>query len=130
IKLEAIAQRDVSPYPHEVVTGDGAMVLDPRAMIRAMADDLREGVPAAVIAGRFHLGFVQMLADAAERACRANDLELVALSGGTFQNRIVLEELMDELERRNLRPVMHRATPPGDGCLALGQAAVAQARWQ
>ena len=37
---------------------------------------------------------------------------------------------MDELERRNLRPIMHRATPPGDGCVSLGQAMVAQARWQ
>ncbi|MEA3401899.1 MAG: carbamoyltransferase HypF [Armatimonadota bacterium] len=129
-KLEAIAERGVAPYPHEIEVGEGAMLLDPRVMIRAMADDLREGVPASVIAGRFHLGFAQMLADAAERACQANDLELVGLSGGTFQNRIVLEELMDELERRGLRPVMHRATPPGDGCLALGQAAVAQARWQ
>jgi len=37
---------------------------------------------------------------------------------------------MDELERSNLRPIMHTATPPGDGCVALGQAAVAQARWE
>ncbi len=70
-----------------------------------------------------------MLAETAARMAERTSIELVALSGGTFLNRIIIEDLMDELERRELRPIMHRATP-GDGCVSLGQAVVAQARWQ
>jgi len=130
MKLEAIAERGGQAYPYQVTAAGGGLLLDPLPAIRAIVDDLRAKAPPARIAGRFHATFVAMLAEAAAQAAEQYDLELVALSGGTFQNRIVLEDLMTELERRKLRPIMHRATPPGDGCLSLGQAAVAQARWQ
>ena len=96
----------------------------------AIVDGIRSGVSQAELAAQFHASFVMMLADGAEEVARARGLDLIALSGGTFNNRIVLESLMDELERRELRAIMHLSTPPGDGCVALGQAAVAQARWQ
>ena len=130
MKLEAIATRGVNPYSYDLQNDHGGLILDPRPAFRQMVDDLTAGVGQPEIAGRFHATFVAMLAEAAERIAEECNLDLVALSGGTFQNRIVLEDLMEELERRNLRPIMHTATPPGDGCVALGQAAVAQARWQ
>ena len=80
------------------------------------------------IAGRFHSSFVMMLAEIATIAARERDLTTVALSGGTFNNAIVVEDLMTELERRGLRPLIHQSLPPGDGCLSLGQAMVAQTR--
>jgi hydrogenase maturation protein HypF len=119
-----------NPYAYEVREEDDGLILDPTPAFRAMVEDISEGVSQSEIAGRFHTTFVAMLAEAAEVTARAQGIDMVALSGGTFQNRIVIEDLMDELERRNLRAIMHTATPPGDGCVALGQAAVAQARWQ
>jgi len=71
---------------------------------------------------------VAMLAEIATITGEERGLDLVALSGGTFQNAIVIEDLMAELERRGMRALMHRSLPPGDGCLALGQAMVAQTR--
>jgi len=130
IKLEAIATRGAKHYAYDLADEGRGLILDPTPTFRAMVEDIRAGVTQAEIASRFHASFVAMLAEAAETVARARGIDLVALSGGTFQNRIVLEDLMDELERRNLRAIMHASTPPGDGCLALGQAAVAQARWQ
>ncbi len=130
MKLEAIALRGEKPYAYHVQENEGELILDPRPAFRAMVGEIMQGVTQAEIAGRFHATFVQMLADSAEKSADAHGIDLIALSGGTFQNRIILEDLMDELERRKLRPIMHTAVPPGDGCVALGQAAVAMARWQ
>jgi hydrogenase maturation protein HypF len=109
---------------------ESPLILDPTPILRAIVDGIRQGASQAELAAGFHASFVMMLADGAEEVARARGLDLIALSGGTFQNRIVLESLMDELERRELRAIMHLSTPPGDGCVALGQAAVAQARWK
>ncbi len=130
MRLEALAERGSKPYAYAINETGTALEIDPRPTFRAIVDDLDGGMDRGRIAGRFHATFVAMLADAAERAANERGIELVALSGGTFQNRIVLEDLMSELEHRNLRPIIHRSTPPGDGCLALGQAAVALARWK
>ena len=130
MKLEAIAQRSAKAYAFDLHDEGDGLILDPTPTVREIVGDIRRGETQARIAGRFHATFVAMLAEAAERMARRTGIELVALSGGTFLNRIIIEDLMDELERRELRPIMHRATPAGDGCVSLGQAVVAQARWQ
>jgi hydrogenase maturation protein HypF len=97
-------------YPLESVAG----VLDPREAILAVDRDVARGLPAGVVATRFHHG----LADATARACAdlAADrgLDAVVLSGGSFQNRRLLERPSERL-------------PPNDGGIAFGQAAVAAA---
>ncbi|HUS79639.1 MAG TPA: carbamoyltransferase HypF [Armatimonadota bacterium] len=127
--LEAIAVRGEPAYRFEITRAEDGWVLDPTLTIRGILEDINALVDRGRIAGRFHSAFVMMLAEIAAIAARERGLDPVALSGGTFQNRIVVEDLMDELERRGLRPLMHRSLPPGDGCLALGQAMVAHARW-
>jgi len=127
--LEAIAVPGARPYDFEIVEGGQAFIVDAMPAIRCIVADLQAGASPAEVASRFHATFVKMLAEAAERAAREHRLKLVALSGGTFQNAIVVEQLTSELERKGLMPLMHQAVPPGDGGLSLGQAMVAQARW-
>ncbi len=55
-------------------------------------------------------------------------LTLVALSGGVFQNARMLEHLSNSLEQRGFQVLTHRLAPPNDGCISLGQVAVAAAR--
>ncbi len=128
--LEAIATRGELPYEFGIEREDDGYVLDPLPAIRGLLADVNALIPRERIAGRFHTTFVMMLAEIASIAARERDLDLVALSGGTFNNVIVVEDLMDELQRRGLRPIMHQSLPPGDGCLALGQAMVAHAGWR
>jgi hydrogenase maturation protein HypF len=104
------------------------VIADAWPMIRGIVDDLRAGEAVGVIAARFHEGFARMMVAMAAQAAREAGLEIVALSGGTFQNRILLERCCDLLEGEGLRPVIHRNLPPNDGGIALGQAVIAAAQ--
>jgi hydrogenase maturation protein HypF len=101
-------------------------------MWRALLGDLGEGVPAPVIAARFHRWLAASIAAMAaalarKQSSQARHLATVALSGGCFQNRILLEETERLLRRHNFEVLSHERVPPGAGGLALGQAAVAAA---
>ena len=98
-------------------------------MWRALLADLASNVPGATISARFHKGFSIAVADFAGQLLRDHDVgRTVALSGGSFQNRIVLEEVKRRLEASELRVLVHSNVPANDGGLALGQAVVASAR--
>jgi len=116
-------------YPVTVKGGGGPpLVLDPREAIRSVVHDIEGGRPLAIVAARFHNGLAEAAASAAERACRERDLDLVACSGGVFQNRLLAERTLAALEAAGLRTLMPVALPPNDGGIAYGQVAAAAAR--
>jgi len=107
--------------------------LEPLAMWQALLGDLHLGTPVGVIAARFHKGLAKALAQIAADLCRRDALSnvrTVALSGGVFQNRTLLEQLLSRLEQKGFRVLLHREIPPNDSGLALGQALVDAARQQ
>jgi hydrogenase maturation protein HypF len=117
IELEAVCdlgERGAYPMPG----------LDARETIAAVVADLGAGVDVGRIAMRFHRG----LAMATAEACGGTGAERAVLSGGVFQNRVLLELTIEELERHSLLPLVPRLLPPNDGGIAYGQAAVAAAR--
>lgn len=126
--LEALASAGADPYPYAAGWQGQELVLDPRPTLGAMVDEVNAGTPAAVVASRFHETFARTLRDAAVLACERTGLQTVALSGGTFQNRLLHERLCDLLDECGLRVLHHRRVPPNDGGLALGQAVVAEAQ--
>lgn len=97
-------------------------------LVREVALARSRGADAAAIARRFHEELARRLAAAAARAARELGCADVALSGGCFQNRLLLDLVCGELEAAGLEPLRHRRVPPNDGGLAVGQAAVAAAR--
>jgi hydrogenase maturation protein HypF len=109
---------DVEPSP------DDGFVLDWEPLIRALLADRHRGVSAGRIAARVHNGLVAGMVRTAARV----GAETVALSGGCFQNRILLNRAGAALRARGHRVCTNRVVPPGDGGIALGQAAVAAAR--
>ncbi len=94
-------------------------------MIRQLTEGRLAGAAVELLAARFHETIARMLADAANRACAARDVNTVALSGGCFCNRLLLGRTIELLESAGRQVLYHRAVPPGDGGLALGQACVA-----
>jgi hydrogenase maturation protein HypF len=92
---------------------------------RGMIDDLRQGVPTGAIAAGFHLAVARMIAGTADRLRTETGLTRVALSGGVFQNALLVQLTRAELAARQLQVLTHRVVPTNDGGLALGQAVVA-----
>jgi len=128
IELEALArirEGERGAYPFTIEIG----VVDPRPLIAAVAEDVKAGADRGVIAARFHNGVAQMVADVCRHLRNAFGLSEVALSGGVWQNAILLRQTMALLRTHDFTVYVHRQAPANDGGLALGQAAVAARRW-
>ena len=102
--------------------------IDVTPAIRAIVADLQTRAPLPVIAARFHETVAQMLAAACRQIREQRELNQVALSGGVFQNRLLLQRLLQLLAREGFETYINRLVPPNDGGLSLGQAAVAAAQ--
>lgn len=125
IELEAIADPDEArAYPFEI----GELEIDPAPMVRAVAADVRAGVGPRVISARFHNGLAQMALEACRRVRQRMGLNEVALSGGVWQNTMLLRLVTRALQKDGFTVLLHRQVPANDGGLALGQVAVAAHR--
>jgi hydrogenase maturation protein HypF len=125
VELEQAAADDVrGGYPARTEGG----LLHGSDLVRAVVADLRAGVDVPVIAGRFHAGLAALLARAAADACASTGLDTVALSGGVFQNVLLLRLVTAALDAAGLRVLVHSRVPPNDAGVSLGQVAVAAAR--
>jgi hydrogenase maturation protein HypF len=112
------------PYPFDVEE-EGPMVIRLRALLEAIQADVAAGHEPREVAWRFH----DTLAAAATAVCRrlaaGTGIETVALSGGCFQNRLLLALTVDRLRTAGFRPLLHRQVPCNDGGLSLGQVVLA-----
>jgi hydrogenase maturation protein HypF len=106
---------------------DGAAILV-APLLRAIVAARVQGATTAALARAFHDGLASRLAAAAIGFATRLGLVEVALTGGCFQNRLLLEGVRARLAGAGLVPLLHRRIPPGDGGLAVGQAAIAAAR--
>jgi hydrogenase maturation protein HypF len=114
-------------YPFALTAEDGRTVLDSAPMWPALLHDLTQATARAVIAARFHCGLAQAIVELVD-ALGHQRFDRVALSGGSFQNRVLFERVSAGLRARGFAVLSHRRVPAGDGGLALGQAAIAAAR--
>ena len=126
----ALAESDDSlAYPFAIprLRGVGLPYVEPLAMWRALLGDLILRTPASVIAARFHQGLARAIAAMASEVTRDGSIRTAVLSGGCFNNRVLLEECVRRLGAVGFTVLTHAEVPAGDGGLALGQAAVAAA---
>ena len=124
VELEAIADRsERGAYPLELAAG----VLDARPTVLAVADDVAAGVDAAIVGARFQRAVARATAHACAEVAAARGLDTVVLSGGVWQNRLLLELTLPLLRDTGLRVLVPERLPPNDGAISFGQAAVAAA---
>jgi hydrogenase maturation protein HypF len=95
--------------------------------IREVLADVERGATPAVVSARFHRAVARATAGACARAAEAVGTDRAVLSGGVFQNRLLLEETAAELRASGLTVLAPERVPPNDGGIAYGQAAIAAA---
>jgi hydrogenase maturation protein HypF len=125
--LEMAASGDSdSVYEYEW-DADGAYRILTEPIIRGVVDDVACGIPVGEISSRFHRTLICLFTDLCVLIGKKRELDRVVLSGGVFQNSILLTGLTRALEERNFQVFSHQQVPTNDGGIALGQAVVAAA---
>jgi hydrogenase maturation protein HypF len=112
-------------YPFHTEEQNGLRVVCLRKLLDGVTDDLLRGLPKALISVRFHHTVAHIIAEVCGGLSREHGTRKVALSGGVFQNRMLLNLAEIRLREEGLEVLTHRHVPCNDGCISLGQAVVA-----
>ncbi len=124
--LEATSDHSLSEKPYEFAfTGAAPVEVDLRPMIREMVSELRREIPNSRIAARFHTTLIAIVTAVCRRMRDELNLTRVCLSGGCFQNALLLTGCLQSLREAGFEVFFQREVPANDGGISLGQAAIA-----
>ncbi len=127
IELELAASGPAAcGYPIHMRSEGEPWVVETRGIITGVVDDLRAGRSVSDISARFHRTMAEIVARVCAQIREESDLHAVALSGGVFQNALLLEQAIGMLENDGFTVYRHRRAPANDGGLCLGQAVLAE----
>jgi hydrogenase maturation protein HypF len=123
IELEQMAREgEAGEYPPEISQDNGCIILDPDPVIEAVVKDIKKDEDPSVISARFHNSVARGIAQMAIKMREQTGLSDVILSGGVFQNHLLMGRAWDLLEGDDFQVYIHHKVPANDGGVALGQA--------
>jgi len=122
LAAEGLASRG---YDFRLHVGNDGWVVETRGIIRGVVEDLLSGRAPGKVSSRFHRTMAELVVAGCERIRQAGGPGVVALSGGTFQNVLLLNQAINLLKEKGFVIYRHRRVPANDGGLALGQAILA-----
>ncbi len=122
--MEAAEGRLGVPFDWELAADDDIFRIMLTPLLRQVAAEVRKGTDLGTVSRRLHGTLVAMLAGAAERVRTETGLNQVVLSGGVFNNQLLLEGLLEALREKGFMVLTHERLPAGDGGIALGQAVI------
>ena len=130
MKLESIVRETSLRIEPRFIDINGLTYLDTKHGMNQILDFRKAGVsiPEIAYAAQWYLG--SALADIASESALKNDLQFVGISGGVALNRIVTKAVKSCVSINNLKLLIHRRVPPGDGGISFGQAAIAASHLQ
>lgn len=118
IEMEAVVDpNETGFYPLPLTEG----IIDPGGLLAALLQDYRAGISIPCLAARFHNSLTRLALDACLSLRSLHGCQTVALSGGVWQNRVLLTKTRRELSQAGFRVLIHRQFPPNDGGVAIGQ---------
>ncbi|CAN2042732.1 Carbamoyltransferase HypF [Candidatus Magnetomoraceae bacterium gMMP-15] len=125
IELEMLAnEHSENIYDYEFISSDmHRIILKP--IIYGIVKDMINGIYLAEISSKFHKTLIYMFSELCTIIKKESKLNQVVLSGGAFQNSILLNGLIRELEKKNFKVFTHCLIPANDGGISLGQALIA-----
>jgi len=115
---------EAQPYPFEIESG----IIRVGELLKHVIEDARAGKPAGLVGARFHHTLADVTAKVSLQAREATGINEVVLSGGVWQNQVLLELARAALMKNNFVVFTHQKTPANDGGLSLGQAVIANFR--
>ena len=131
MELEAQAVEAINdvkdPYEFEILESD-FIRLGTKKLIQTICEDVQRGSSPAQMAAKFHLAVANIIAKVCKLARRQSGLDTVGLTGGVFQNVLLLQLTQNRLQQEGFKVLTHSVTPPNDGGISLGQAVVASHR--
>ena len=117
--------RETSRLCLEKEEEDGRWILPTDRLFAWLAEERLAGSDPGMLASAFHAGLAQMIAAGCRQIREESGLGAAALSGGVFQNRLLLDKTVRQLEKDGFTVLIHQLVPPNDGGIALGQAVAA-----
>ncbi|MBW4597380.1 MAG: carbamoyltransferase HypF [Brasilonema angustatum HA4187-MV1] len=134
IEMEALANtnllnnKEYLNYNFQFYFLDNIYYIDSYPMWQALLNDLQQQTPQAVIAAKFHTSLAHSIVEMVDNLRQKNDIHQVVLTGGVFQNCILLEQVTQGLQTLGINVLTHSLVPANDGGLSLGQAMIAAAQ--
>ncbi|UCG82832.1 MAG: carbamoyltransferase HypF, partial [Dehalococcoidia bacterium] len=126
IELEMAAEQgDYRSYPISIVELDGVSIVDLGDLFVSLIKDIKDEAPEGRISAKFHRTMADMVVQMCQRMSAASGITNVALSGGAFQNRMLLRMTVAALEHARFGVLTHSKVPTNDGGVSLGQAVIA-----
>ncbi|NJN08064.1 MAG: carbamoyltransferase HypF [Richelia sp. SL_2_1] len=122
--------KEIRTYPFKLNFLDNIYYIDPYPMWKTLLKDLQQQTAAKIIAAKFHLGFAIAIVETVNTLRKQHSINHVVLTGGVFQNRILLEQVTNRLKTSRISVLTHSLVPCNDGGLSLGQAVIAAAKYQ
>lgn len=127
VELEGLVDMTESGYYPFVIK---ASEIGLQPMLTALLKDMKDGISQPVIAARFHNTIARLSLALAQQVQKDYPVNQFVLSGGVWQNQVLMEKTLDLFQQNQITPLIHRQTPPNDGCVAFGQAMIAAYRYK
>ncbi|MDZ8055044.1 MAG: carbamoyltransferase HypF [Aulosira sp. ZfuVER01] len=135
IALEALVDidslnndKETQNYPFNFTFFDSIYCIDPSLLWPALLTDLQEQTSQARIAAKFHRSLAKAIVEMVKHLSQEHLIHYVVLTGGVFQNCILLKQVIKGLQALEINVLTHSLVPPNDGGISLGQAVITAAR--
>ncbi|NDJ23657.1 carbamoyltransferase HypF [Nostoc sp. B(2019)] len=135
IEMEALVDinslnnnKEIVSYSFNFRFLDNIYYIDPSPMWQALLNDLQQQISQPIIAAKFHKSLADFITAMVNRLCQENTINQVALTGGVFQNAVLLEQVTKRLKILGINVLIHSLVPANDGGISLGQAVITAAQ--